>query len=79
MKPSFKDSIKSLYAFEICSMRTIKLCHMGQICIAKEYHGLGILKNFTFYKEEFSTFDCLITEVASINTIIRRISCCLEP
>lgn len=43
---------------------------MGQICIDKKYRGKGIFRGlYEFYKQELSTeFDCLFTEVATLNT-----------
>lgn len=74
MKPSFKDTIEALEPLfdEIQNLvpQHKNYLIMGQICISKEYRGLGIFRKlYHFYKEELSyQFDCLITEVASINT-----------
>lgn len=73
MKPSFKETIKALEPLfdEIQNLvpRYKNYVIMGQICIAKEYRGLGIFKKlYHFYKDELSYhYDCLITEVASTN------------
>jgi hypothetical protein len=74
MKPSFKDTMKSLEPM-FDEIQNLVPHHknyiiMGQICIAKAYRGLGIFKKlYFFYKDELSNqFDCLITEVASVNT-----------
>ncbi len=43
---------------------------MGQICIDKPYRGKGIFKGlYYYYQSELShTYDCLFTEVATLNT-----------
>ena len=43
---------------------------MGQICIDKPYRGKGVFKGlYAFYKKELaSQYDCLFTEVATLNT-----------
>ena len=74
MKPSFKGTIKALLPLfdEIQNLVSHQKNYgiMGQICISKKYRGLGIFKKlYHFYKDELNNqFDCLITEVASINT-----------
>ena len=43
---------------------------MGQVCIDKPHRGKGIFKGlYNFYKEELANqYDCLFTEVATLNT-----------
>ena len=43
---------------------------MGQICIDKEYRGLGLFRKlYAYYFERFKNkYDCILTEVASRNT-----------
>ena len=43
---------------------------MGQVCIDKPFRGKGIFKNlYAYYRDELSNqFDCLFTEVATLNT-----------
>lgn len=73
MKQSFKNSIKALEPMfneiEQIVPKNKNYIIMGQICISKEYRGLGIFKQlYDFYKNELSQkYDCVITEVASIN------------
>ena len=43
---------------------------MGQVCIDKPYRKMGIFKGlYHYYQQELNgTYDCLVTEVATLNT-----------
>jgi L-amino acid N-acyltransferase YncA len=69
--PVFDDLFSTVASltYKDCPMTTYKYIFVGQLCIDKNYRGLGLVeKLYAFYKEELkSKYDFAVTDISEHN------------